>query len=81
MTLTAVRGELFALLLPAGFALLGSEFDGVGWSSASKLALLGNAAGPTLLASECELRGGETDTPLFGGTLLYPGSRPPGPAN
>ena len=39
----AVRGELLALLLPA-FALLGSEFAGVGCRRADKLALLPLAA-------------------------------------
>lgn len=46
-----VRGELFALLMPLGFALLASELEGVGCSSnAERLALFG--IGTTPFASE-----------------------------
>src|SRR4051812_45374856 len=67
LTLVAVRGELPALLVPAGLALPGSELVGVGCSSsADRLALLW-LGGATLFESECALRGGDTECVRFGG--------------
>lgn len=73
------RGLLVALLLlPAdGFALLGSESDGVGWSSAERLALLLDP--PRLTA------GGDRESALGGGVEACgsvgrgPGMLLPGP--
>lgn len=48
----SVLGELLALLVLAGFALLGSEFAGVGCRRADKLALL---------VGGLELRGGDAE--------------------
>jgi len=59
------RGELSALLAP-GFALLGSELDGVGCKSDDRLALFTMTA-PRKFPSECADRGGEMDSARCGG--------------
>lgn len=72
LTACWVLGELFALLALPGFALPGSEFEGLGCrSNAERLALvLAALGGSGPLESECELRGGEADSALKGGVAL-----------
>jgi len=59
-----------------GLALPGSEFEGVGWRSADRLALLVDPRldaavdAATEAASLCELLGGDTLSARFGGVFV-----------